>query len=164
MSNGSMQFLGRQLADQAEKLGSLVVLMGEMIQGINASIPKYAIASDNVKRSAEYGVGPNGKLFNTLEMGEEIKTYYDGTVKVSVTFYTTNANAGVAIKLNGVVVGSYASGNPINQEVTKEVIIGVKEGDIIEIRTSNATGYVKYNRFALMYDLIVKPSEVIISN
>ncbi len=144
MSNGSMQFLGRQLSEQAEKLGNLVILMSEMIEGIDASIPKYAEPSDVIQK---------------VLVGEEkaatyakFTSFINGTIRIKGEFFydsSTNGNIGFKVVVNGTAVSTMAL---YQSWETKTVDIIIKEGDEVGFGAQ-----MKLRNVNICYNKIRKP-------
>lgn len=162
MSNGSMQFLGRQLSEQAKQLSLLVDKMIENTYLLSQSVPKFAEPSTNIKSiipvnftgSNVYNVN-NNKTF-TCYMGGKIRIYTKGK---SVSLYETSGYKLIIYK-NGVLT---ATGPDLisSTETTRFVDVFVLENDLIDIRfdyVGTESAQVNVVDYSIAYDMVIKPN------
>lgn len=130
MSNGSMQFLGRQLAEQAKALGLLVAKMGEMVAKQDQLIPKYASPSDVLKvekivsitKSVEYQI-----ITNLMDIQPQIY----GKIRLKIVNVKSNTGAtNIIISYNGITLTEKLLSTG-DQTITQD--IAVAEGGVISI-------------------------------
>lgn len=144
MSNGSMQFLGRQLNIMANAMGELVEKMALMVQKQDESVPKFSIASNEVKK-----IALEGNLLN----GQKIKlsVFVNGIIRVKFDGESSDGSGTIIFKKNGVTVTSKSI-----SVGTKEYDIDlvVKEDDAIEI-VESGSGNISNAR--ICYTLVSKP-------
>lgn len=151
--SGSEQFLGQQLTRQAQALETLVVKMGEMIQGIDASIPKFSITSQNIQVEKIYGVKLLGK--NTPI---KIKVFVSGEIKLTLKVYgSVGGTTTFTIKKNGVTEKTNSITNYATVNIEKNIVVA--EGDEIEFSSDGNYAYIE--QFQIRYDLINKPNQSI---
>lgn len=169
--SGSQQFLGRQLADQAEALGMLTIQMGTLIDKMGEMITAqgntgtiYVEPSDNIKYQEIY---PDSEYTN--DKGRDIVTYPMGTyemniegyinVTLRVENYDTNTKT-LRIDKNGLdVIDRDYPGKAITTYTDQ---IYVEVGDILSFDTSTASASdIFLQEFSLKYDRGAK-QEVII--
>lgn len=145
--SGSEQFLGRQLAEQAQQLALLVDKMGEMVEKQDEIIPKFAISSDNIQLTKDLGsksVNTTNKYFVIPQINGEIKITFQG-----------NFGYGLELKKNGVLVGS-GTGDSNNTTF----IIKVLENDELSFDTG-VSGSSTINIVKVYYDLVSRPTIVL---
>ncbi len=155
MSNGSMQFLGRQLSEQAKALSELVELMSDAVQGIYNSIEKYSIANDNIQN-----VIATNKTVNEIK-DIKMKVMMTGSIRIKgdIKGYEGSAS-GLTINRNGVEVfkvtksGGDLSLTPIVFDIT------IQEND--EITFTDVTSGGAIVNLDVCYDLINKPNVSIV--
>ena len=154
-SNGSMQFLGRQLGEQAKQLGELVLQMKSMVKAMGS----YSVASDNVQYEHVYGEGEDGKRHATT--GSDVfsfSTYMEGYVRLEVTADNreVSQNVQAKVRINGVdfkTLGTFLAG----QITTIFIDVPVSEGDEIAIRYLQMSTKLYVNSYRLKYDLVLRP-------
>lgn len=141
MSNGSMQFLGRQLSEQAQALALLVEKMQEVINSVDNVVPKFAIASDNIKYSKEINV-TNSSQYQLLlsQISGVLRVKNNSEYSVSITIIKNGVTTIDTIAKNG-----YGD-------------LQVIEGDEIKIVTN---GYPRLVKVDICYDLADKPDIII---
>ncbi len=152
MNNGSMQFLGRQLTEQAKAMGTLVEKMGEMVQAQRDSIPKYVVASDVQKLSTPtYVKYERDVLQNPVKMA----VYANGTVRIK---YKTIDSGNYSILINGISVYKKYLGSGSPEE---KIDITVSENDEIIFGTPDTTSTCDIIYVRVCYDEQQKPGGVI---
>lgn len=158
MSNGSMQFLGRQLNIMANALESLVVQMAEAVQGIHDSVPKFAKLSDTMQYSKEwstnYGSVEEGLSLKSTGLSYKITSYVSGAINIKLWAYGRN---NLQILKNGVLYESITE----NSSIGKNYPIQVEEGDLIELSGTNSMTAAFIHKLELCYDVSPKPSMVL---
>ncbi len=160
MSNGSMQFLGRQLTEQAKSMGELINQMKAVVKAFGA----YSIVSDTVQEEKIYGAEINGKKFNSVENILSISIYMEGYIRLEFTAYSDNASGGkpsISVKRNGASVGGFAV--PHKTSITKYVDIAVSEGDEIEINNTSSVAQenLYLEGYKIKYDFITRPDHIV---
>ena len=165
MSNGSMQFLGRQLAEQAKALGLLVEKMGEMVVAQGNSITKYSLSSNTIQKQFDFddfiGTVSGGTGMQMCNIS--FSTYFTGRLKIKVTGRgdLSNANWGFStnVSLSGTSMGSV--GSVIGPDImTVEREFDVKENDRISISynyTGNIASVNLLRDIKICYDFANKP-------
>ncbi len=151
MSNGSMQFLGRQLAEQAKQLGLLVEKMELMIQKQDQTIPKYAIESDTLKHDITVANG----IRNLKDSPVIYVPYVTGNVKVKFRMFVTVTS--VIISINGTKVLTRA----VSEGIEETVSLAVSEGDVVVFTTDTTAGAPYMEYIKIFYDEGNKPGGVI---
>jgi len=169
--SGSQQFLGRQLADQAEAMGTLTTQMGTLIEKMEEMVIAqgnagtiYVEPSDTVKYQEIY---PNAEYGYSL--GRDLVSYPMGTYEMNITGYInvtltvynkdTNTKTLKIDKNASTVIDDDYLGT---QTKTNTHEIYVEVGDILTFNTGTASaGDIYLKEFALKYDRGAK-QEIII--
>ena len=164
--SGSQQFLGRQLADQAEQMGVLVGKMGEMVIAQEQSIPKYVEASDTEKYYKEYTGGAQLGYFTSEEVDNIAFTvYYEGYIKIKFEVKNpTTSGAEIRIYKNGVEIIAVTPPTSASSNTIYEYTLQVAEKDTFILTQSYGAKPIIIYNYGLYYDLINKTNESIGDN
>ncbi len=155
MSNGSMQFLGRQLTEQAKQLGLLVEKMALMVQKQDESIPKFAMESDEIQKQGDIAFSGTDNVFQALQY--PIKVYLSGKIRVKITAVASGKTIDAYIK--GVKITSTQQYPSTSSE--KFFDIQVQEGDTINLGMPGGGNSVSVSTIKVCYTLIDKPNVVL---
>lgn len=148
--SGSEQFLGRQLAIQAEKMALLVEKMQLMVVAQENSVPKFAKESDNLKITKDYA-----DISFTAASPLKFTSYVNGVIRIRLYIHASTSNC--QIKVNGTYNGNIMAVTIGNTQYFRDLV--VKEGDAVEIIASDVTP--KAKKIEISYDLAGKPTIVI---
>ena len=137
-----------------------------VVSGINlTNLPLAAVASDNLKQSADNEVIDYGRDPESSILAKSIRISKSGTVRLTVdTKYTvSSAYSSIEFRVNGVLLSSQAS-NSLTY-VTKTYDVSVRIGDLVQIYTHNYSQggravYVK--NFRVYYDVIALSDQVLL--
>lgn len=134
----SEQFLGRQLSQQAIKLGELVEKMQQMIIAQELSIPKYIKSSDELKKTITFGTTTNGRKLLTAGLPLEMfNTYISGVIKIEISIWNASSVTTFNIFKNGnVYIQNLSAAGTTSSKIILE--LSVKDGDIIQMGGSSA--------------------------
>lgn len=152
-------FLGQQLAEQSAKLSELVTKMTEMLIKQDASIEKFAKASDEVQQEFKSPTNEYDQQL-TSNMGMLYKVYFEGSLRFEIDVKNTSSSYSYGFKIykNGVEIWDQGLGMSASFQLS--IDIPVNEKDEIKIDPSNYL-YLKYKLMQFKYTLVNKPDAII---